>query len=136
MYLSLLMAAANAGEARFTFLGVNEPAPFEGALFNPEATAELIVAPKEVQLNCDLEFEYQIDLLQTEHQLIIQNMNSRYNALNVEYQQAISAKDLQIENLETVISSNSGVSKWVWFTGGLVGGSALTYSAYRAFNVN
>ena len=74
--------------------------------------------------------------MQTEHQLVIQNMNSRYNALNVEYRQAMEAKDLQIENLETVISSNSGVSKWVWFTGGLVAGTAASYSAYRAFNVN
>ena len=136
MYLSLLMAVANAGETKFTFLSANEPAPFEGVLFDPEATADLIVAPKEVQLNCDLEIEYRIDLLQTEHQLTIQNMNSRYNALNVEYQQAINAKDLQIENLETVISSNSGVSKWVWFTGGIVAGTAASYSAYRAFNVN
>lgn len=136
MYLSLLITAANAGEARFTFLGVNEPAPFEGTLFDPEATAELIVAPKEVQLNCDLEIEYRVDLLQTEHQLEMQNMQTRYNALNLEYQQAIEAKNLQIENLETIISSNSGVSKWVWFAGGIVGGSALTYSAYRAFNVN
>ena len=136
MYLSLLISAAIAGEAKFTFLSANEPAPFEGVLFDPEATADLIVAPKEVQLNCDLEIEYRIDLLQTEHQLTIQNMNSRYSALNVEYQQAINAKDLQIENLETVISSNSGVSKWVWFTGGLVAGTAASYSAYRAFNVN
>jgi len=134
MYLSLLISLASAGEAEFTFVDRNQPAPFEGTLLNPQATAELLVLPDTLKAECDLEIEYQVDLLNTERHLEVSNLNSRYTALNLEYQQAVQTKDLQIENLETIISSNSGVSKWVWFASGLAAGTATTYVAYRAFN--
>jgi len=134
MYLSLLISLASAGEAEFTFVDRNQPAPFEGTLLNPQATAELLVLPDRLKAECDIEIEYQVDLLSTERELQISNLNSRYTALNLEYQQAVQTKDLQIENLETIISSNSGVSKWVWFASGIAAGTATTYVAYRAFN--
>tara|TARA_R110002110_G_scaffold78674_2_gene206120 strand:+ start:443 stop:853 length:411 start_codon:yes stop_codon:yes gene_type:complete len=134
MYLSLLISLASAGEAEFTFVDRNQPAPFEGTLLNPQATAELLVLPDRLKAECDIEIEYQVDLLSTERELQISNLNSRYTALDLEYQQAVQTKDLQIENLETIISSNSGVSKWVWFASGIAAGTATTYVAYRAFN--
>ena len=134
MYLSLLISLASAGEAEFTFVDRNQPAPFEGTLLNPQATAELLVLPDRLKAECDIEIEYQVDLLSTERELQISNLNSRYTALNLEYQQAVQTKDLQIENLETIISSNSGVSKWVWFASGIAAGTATTYVAFRAFN--
>ena len=134
MYLSLLISLASAGEAEFTFVDRSQPAPFEGTLLNPQATAELLVLPDMLKAECDLEVEYRVDLLSTEHQLETTNLHTRYTALSLEYQQAIEVKDLQIENLETIISSNSGVSKWVWFASGIAAGTATTYVAYRAFN--
>ena len=134
MYLSLLISLASAGEAEFTFVDRDQPAPFEGTLLNPQATAELLVLPDRLKAECDIEIEYQVDLLSTERELQISNLNSRYTALDLEYQQAVQTKDLQIENLETIISSNSGVSKWVWFASGIAAGTATTYVAYRAFN--
>ena len=134
MYLSLLISLASAGEAEFTFVDRNQTAPFEGTLLNPQATAELLVLPDRLKAECDIEIEYQVDLLSTERELQISNLNSRYTALDLEYQQAVQTKDLQIENLETIISSNSGVSKWVWFASGIAAGTATTYVAYRAFN--
>ena len=90
--------------------------------------------PDTLKAECDLEIEYRVDLLKTEHQLESTNLHTRYTALNLEYQQAIETRDSQIENLETIISSNSGVSKWVWFASGIAAGTATTYVAYRAFN--
>ena len=61
MYLSLLISLASAGEAEFTFVDRDQPAPFEGTLLNPQATAELLVLPDTLKAECDLELEYRVD---------------------------------------------------------------------------
>ena len=135
MFLSfLLISTGVASEPQFTFVSEDQPAPFEGTLFNPEATAELLLAPKEIRLNCDLEIEYQLDVLRTEHQLQVDNLNARYNALSLEYGLTVVAKDEQIKTLEETLKRNSRVKDWVWIVAGAAIGSSLTYGAYRAFN--
>ena len=125
---------AHAEPAQFTILGENEPAPFEGVLFNKRGIAELLVLPMEYRLECDLEVEYQIDVQATEFQLERQNFQIRLDALAKEYDLRIEQKDIEIAALQEAMLKQAPDNKLWWFVGGVAAGIATTYGAYRVFN--
>ena len=137
MFLKALLfsMAAHAGEPpQFTILGENEPAPFEGVLFNKRGIAELLVMPEEYRMGCDLEIEYQLDVQATEFHLERQNFQIRLDALTREYDLRIEQKDIEIAALQEAMLNQSPSNKLWWFAGGVAAGIATTYAAYRMFN--
>ena len=125
---------AHAEPPQFTIVGQDEPAPFEGVLFNKRGIAELLVLPMEYRLDCDLEVEYQIDVQATEFQLERQNFQIRLDALTSEYDLRIEQKDMEITALQEAMKAQAPTRKWWWFAGGVASGVAITYGAYRVFN--
>ena len=136
MFLKALLFStlAYAEPAQFTILGENEPAPFEGVLFNKRGIAELLVLPMEYRLQCDLEVEYQIAVQATEFELERQNFEIRLDALTQEYDLRVEQKDIEIAALQEAVLSHAPTRKWWWFAGGVASGIGVTYSAYRGFN--
>ena len=131
----LLSMVAHAGDPpQFTILGQNEPAPFEGVLFNKRGIAELLILPEEYRMNCDLEIEYQIDVQATEFHLERQNFQIRLDALTREYDLRIEQKDIEIAALQESMLAQSPSNKLWWFAGGVAAGIATTYAAYRMFD--
>ena len=136
MFLKTLLFSmvAHASTPQFTIVGQDEPAPFEGVLFNKRGIAELLVLPLEYRLECDLEVEYQIDVQATEFQLERQNFQIRLDALTKEYDLRIEQKDIEIAALQEAMLAQAPTRKWWWFAGGVAAGIATTYVAYRVFN--
>jgi hypothetical protein len=136
MFLKALLFSmvAHAEPPQFTIVGENEPAPFEGVLFNKRAIAELLVMPMDYRLNCDLEVEYQLDVQATEFHLERQNFQIRLDALTSEYDLRIEQKDIEIAALQEAMLKQSPNNKLWWFVGGVVAGVGVTYAAYRGFN--
>jgi len=136
MFLKALLfsMAAHAAPPQFTIVGENEPAPFEGVLFNKRGIAELLVLPEEYRMECDLEVEYQLDVQATEFHLERQNFQIRLDALAREYDLRIDQKDIEIAALQEAMLAQSPNNKWWWFAGGVVAGVGVTYAAYRGFN--
>tara|TARA_B100001123_G_C14760623_1_gene808590 strand:+ start:65 stop:481 length:417 start_codon:yes stop_codon:yes gene_type:complete len=137
MFLKALLFSmvAHAGEPpQFTILGENEPAPFEGVLFNKRGIAELLVLPEEYRMDCDLEVEYRIDVQATEFQLERQNFQIRLDALTKEYDLRIEQKDIEIAALQEAMLKQAPPNKLWWFVGGVAAGIGVTYAAYRGFN--
>ena len=136
MFLKALLFSmvAHAEPPQFTILGENEPAPFEGVLFNKRAIAELLVMPMDYRLNCDLEVEYQLDIQATEFHLERQNFQIRLDALTSEYDLRIEQKDIEIAALQEAMLNQSPDNKMWWFAGGIAAGIVTTYAAYRMFN--
>jgi len=136
MFLKALLFStlAYAEPAQFTIVGQDEPAPFEGVLFNKRAIAELLVLPMEYRMECDLEVEYQIDVQATEFQLERQNFQIRLDALADEYDLRIEQKDIEITALQEAMLAQAPDRKWWWFAGGVVAGMGATYAAYRGFS--
>ena len=130
----LLSTLAYAEPAQFTILGENEPAPFEGVLFNKRALAELLVMPEQFSMNCDLEIEYHLDVQATEFHLERQNFQIRLDALTREYDLRIEQKDIEIAALQEAMLNQSPDNKLWWFAGGVAAGIVTTYAAYRMFN--
>ena len=125
---------AHAESPQFTIVGKNEPAPFEGVLFNKRGIAELLVLPLEYRLECDLEVEYRIDVQSTEFQLERQNFEIRLEALSQEYTLRVEQKDIEIAALQEALIAQAPTRKWRWFAGGVAAGAGLAYLAYRGFN--
>jgi hypothetical protein len=136
MFLKVLLFSftAHAAPAQFTILGADEPAPFEGVLFNKRGIAELLVLPEEYRLECDLEVEYQIDRQATEFHLERQNFQIRLDSMLKEYELRITEKDREIAALHEALLAQAPTRKWLWFAGGVAVGAAATYGMYRAFN--
>ena len=136
MFLKALLFSmvAHAEPPQFTIVGQDEPAPFEGVLFNKRGIAELLVLPLEYRLDCDLEVEYQIDVQATEFQLERQNFQIRLNALTKEYDLRVKQKDIEIAALQEALLTQAPNNKIWWFVGGIAAGAATTYAAYRVFN--
>ena len=136
MFLKALLFStlAYAEPAQFTILGENEPAPFEGVLFNKRGIAELLVLPEAYRMDCDLEVEYRIDVQATQFQLERDNFQIRLDALTQEYDLRIEQKDIEIAALQEAMLAQAPTRKWWWFAGGVVAGVGVTYAAYRGFN--
>ena len=136
MFLKILLFSltAHATPPQFTILGEDEPAPFEGVLFNKRGIAELLVLPEQYRLDCDLEVEYQIDRQATEFHLERQNFQIRIDSLLKEYELRITEKDREILALQEAIAAQAPNNKWWWFVGGVTAGVVTTYAAYRVFN--
>ena len=140
IFLSLLLLFGSTAHAeeigKFTLLGLNENAPYEGVLFDPTGAATIIVDKNYAQQQCDLEIEYHIDMISTEFQFERENFNIRYESLRQEYDLVIQQKNLEIVQLRAALKSHSPRNKWWWAAGGAVSGVVLSYGAYRAFNVD
>jgi len=139
MFLSLLLmiSPAYADEdpypGNFTFLGKGEPAPFEGTLFDIDATATVLSLSEYYEAECDLEIEFSLDRQATEFYLERRNFEIRLDSLKEEYDLMITQKDLEIAQLQDSIKSQSPRNNWPWYVGGIATGVAMTYGAYKLF---
>tara|TARA_A100001515_G_scaffold142423_1_gene141200 strand:- start:375 stop:785 length:411 start_codon:yes stop_codon:yes gene_type:complete len=135
MVLSLWSSTAAAEETgKFTFLGENEPAPFEGVLFDPTATATILAERAVASAACEVRLNYELDIQAAEHELQLQNLQIRHDALVSEYDMRVSSLQRENEALTTALKKQSRKNTGLWVAVGVISGVALSYTAYEAFN--
>ena len=137
MLLSLLLltSIATAEEpGKFTIMGTNECAQYEGVLFNVTATAEILSRANIRTAECNLIVDTELEKKEIEFDLERENFDIRYTSLKDEYNLTLEQKDLEIQSLQETIRKHSPRNKWVWYAAGAASGIAVTYGAYRAFN--
>ena len=130
LMISLMYSSVAYSEdvGRFSTLATNEPAPFEGVLFDPMATARILAQAELFRSECDIEIEYRIDLQATEFQLERQELNLRLTSLSDEYSLLITQKDLEIAQLQKTIRTQSPRNNWIWAAGGVLLGGVAVYA--------
>ena len=121
----VLLSTANAEE--FTILAEDQPAPFEGVLLSVPASAEVLSQYEQIQMECDLELEFQLDKAGTQYQLEKDLLQARITTLDQEYAEIVAQKDLVIEEQKKVIKKQSPQYKWLWFAGGVLASGATYY---------
>ena len=131
---TLLSSVAYGDEGKFMFLGEGECAVYEGALFDPQAVAKMIVIVDDLQTDCDLKIEYELDKLTTKHQLEIRNHHIAYSTLQKKYDLLEQSSTTQIDKLQETLNKVSASNKWWWFVGGVGIGVVSSYGAYRMLN--
>jgi len=135
MVLSLWSNIASAEEpGRFTFLGLNECAPFEGVLFDPAATATILTDRVFMGTECEIKTKYALDLQRTEHALEMQNLQIRHSALINEYDMRIYSLERESDALATALKKQSKRNPALWVAVGVISGVALSYGTYQVFN--
>ena len=135
MVLSLWSSVAIAEDpGQFAFLGENEPAPFEGVLFDPTATATILAERTTAAAACEVRLNYELDIQTAEHQLELQNLQIRHDALVSEYDIRVSSLQRENEALTTALKKQSRKNTGLWVAVGVISGIALSYTAYEAFN--
>lgn len=139
MFLNFLLmltlsANADAEAAKFTILGKNQCAPFEGVLLDKYAIADVLSEYDISKYACDSKIKYELGLAEERHKLELKTLKIEHEALTQEYDLFIEQKDKEIQSLVKSLRKTSPRNKWLWFAGGIIIGTAGTYGAYKAFN--
>lgn len=140
MFASLLILLTMTAQAeepgKFIMLRENECAPFEGVLFDPVATAELLDVKVYAKKECDLRLSHEMEKQEIEFQLERDKYNIRYDAIVEEHRLLIEQKDIEITQLRESLLKQSPRNNWLWAAGGVAVGMVATYGAYKVFNDN
>jgi hypothetical protein len=118
----------------FTILSQRQCAPFNGVLFDINATASLLTLPDYYTSQCKAKINFHLGEQEAEHRLEITNLNIRLNALSEQHITAVTQKDLEIDALQTALTKNSFRNHWLWALGGVAVGSAATIAIVETVN--
>ena len=121
----LYSSVAIAEQPQFTFLDENQRAPFAGTLFNPSATAELIVLPEHLRAEFDIELKYELDLQAADFNLQLENSNIKYESLREEYRVTVESLQQQNTALEEALKQRSPTNRGLWFAAGTATGVVI-----------
>jgi len=124
--LALCVPAQVQAAPQFTLLGKNQAAPFKGALFNPEAIAEVLARSQFTEDQFQLKLGYELEKKELEHTLEIDTLNLRLDSLGEEYKIVVTAKDKEIHDLHKLIKNHSPATNIWWSLGGAAIGIATT----------
>ena len=127
-------AALGETPEKFTFLGLNQCAPFEGVLFNPPATAHILAEAQIKEKKCQLVLQYELDKQNVEHELQLQNLTIRHDALMAEYDMRVQSLGREADALAIALKKQSKKNPVLWIAVGVASGVAISYSAYRVFD--
>ena len=136
LLLLFTMTAHAEDPGKFVILRQNECAPFEGVLFDPVATAEVLNVKVYAKRECEMTLAHELEKKEIEFQLERDKYNIRYDALVEEHKLLVEQKDIEITKLRESLLKQSPRNNWLWAAGGVVVGMAATYGAYKVFNDN
>ncbi|HCI69852.1 MAG TPA: hypothetical protein DHV30_04345 [Balneola sp.] len=135
MALSLWSNTAIAeSPGKFTFLGLNQCAPFEGVLFDPPATAFILSEAQAFNTFCEARLKYELGLQEAEYQLDLENITIRHDALVSEYDMRVQSLERESDALAAALKKQSKKDPWMWFAIGIVGGVAMSYTVYEVIS--
>ena len=120
-------------EEQMAVLVEGEEAPFDGTLFNTEASARILSELKFSKQECDIKVTKAVELQAAQYDLKIDRLQASYDSLQFKHTELMKIKDNQIsffekEFLKPRISGNA------WFAIGVGSGVLLTVASGYALN--
>lgn len=126
---------ASAGEGKFTFVQEDEPSPFVGTLFDPEATARLLANNKFLKEEYDLKLGFELSKQERESNLKLDQLQITLDTQKERYETTLELKNTEIEQLNKIIAKKPGSNAMIWgIVGGFVAGAASTVAIVHAVN--
>ena len=125
-YLFFCLPSLAQAAPQFTFLGKNQPAPFEGALFNPEATAEILAKSQLIKEEYELQLGFELEKQSLELNLQIDTLHVRIGSLEEQLEVVTETKDKEIDALHKLVKSHSPSNNVWWAIGGAAVGVATS----------
>jgi len=134
MFLSLLLfSVAIADTGTFTFVSEGQPAPFEGALFDPLAVADILTQAQTSLMECEINSLMKLSEQKAKFEADLKKKDITIDSDAREYAAALSYKQQQVDDLTKIVKKNSSGRKIIWYTVGVATGGLATYGAYRMF---
>ena len=124
--LLLTPSSAYAGDGKFTILNKGYRASYSGVLFDRNAVSILLALEERLSLECDIEVEYQTDLIGTKHKLEVDKMKLDMQYLKDQHAIEMDGKKLQVTNLQKELKKRNGVHKAWYIVGGFAAGVLTT----------
>lgn len=128
----LVPSLAYADDGKFTYLEPGMKAPFKGTLFNDSATAHILTLPEYYELQCDLDLEYRLGMLQEKHSFEIKDLKSEIEFLQNENQSIVLQTDQRIALLEEQVRKNTRNDRPWYLAAGVAIGIGLTVGIVKA----
>jgi hypothetical protein len=125
-YLFFCLPSLAYATPQFTFLGKNQPAPFEGALFNPEATAEILAKSQLIKEEYELQLGFELEKQSLELNLQIDTLHVRIGSLEEQLEVVTETKDKEIDALHKLVKGHSPSNNVWWAIGGAAVGIATS----------
>jgi len=118
---------AYADEApQYTHVEEGDPAPFDGTLFNPAATATLIAESQFSMSECDLRVEFEINKTEARYQLQLDMLQVSYDSLTERHDLLMDIKQQEIDTYRDMALEQPNRNNHWWLAGGIVTGIGLT----------
>lgn len=117
---------AHASEGKFTFLQQDEPSPFVGTLFDPQATARLLANNKFLKEEYDLRLGFELAKQEKSFNLQLEQLQISLDTEKQKCETIISIKDQEIQNLKDLLSKKPTAAAWHGYLGGFLVGSVVT----------
>jgi len=129
------MGSALANDGKFTFVQEDEPSPFIGTLFDPEATARLMANNKFLKEEYDLKLGFELSKQEKEFNLKLDQLQITLDTERERFETIIVLKDTEIEQLNKIIAKKPGSNAVIWgVIGGFVAGAASTVAIVHSVN--
>jgi hypothetical protein len=130
--LILFMGVAQADNGKFTYVELEQPCPFKGTLLDNEAMSHLLTLPEFEQERCNIQKQKELDILQTECELIQDDLQSQVDFHKSEVDRVTKEKNEVIESLEDEIGKIKKNDNPFVFTAGVAIGVTVTYLLVKA----
>ncbi|MBC8225944.1 MAG: hypothetical protein H8E74_02230 [Gammaproteobacteria bacterium] len=132
---SALVNTASASAGKFTFTQENEPSPFTGTLFDPEATARLLANNKFLKEEYDLKLGFELSRQEREFNLKLDQLQITLDTQKEKYEATLELKNTEIEQLNKIIAKRPNSNTMIWgIIGGFIAGATSTVAIAQAVN--
>lgn len=108
----------------YTFIKKGDIAPFDGTLFSPKATAEILRESSDDDLRCKIKIDREVAKTLATCKLELGLIETMLESERWRNKITIEQKNLEIKQLSEL--ADDGKYNWLWATGGVVGGILLT----------
>jgi len=132
---ALSTSGAFAADGKFTFVQEDEPSPFVGTLFDPEATARIMANHKFLKEEYQLTLGFELEKQEKEFNLKYEQLQITLDTTIKKYDTILAIKDTEIEQLNKIIAKKPGKNALIWgIAGGFAVGVAATIGITYAVN--
>lgn len=119
IFFLFFTAQAHASDGKFTFVQEEQPAPFTGTLFDPEATARLLANHKFLKEEYELKLGFELDKQRAQYDLRIDQLEITIDTERERFETTLNLKNTEIEQLNKIIAKKPGKNALLW---GIIGG--------------
>ncbi len=135
VFFLLFSGQSYASDGKFTFIQEDQPAPFTGTLFDPEATARLLANSKFLKEEYDLKLGFELEKQKAQYELKIDQLNITIDTERERFETTLNLKNTEIEQLNKIIAKKPGKNALLWgIIGGFVVGVGTTVGISYAVN--